>query len=230
MAKRTYTPPSRRKGAYKSLALNTNPANLVVHRGIGMPDNFITRLVWSETAILNGFGTTITQNYAVRMNGPYDPQLAVGGNQPAFYDRFEAMYGMGVVIGAKMTVKFGLQTVTSTTSGDGPYIVGIHSNANEGLPTTDAPTLVCAANTTHGLLQYGSSPTTVTATYSPAMNLGRSQDDDTVQFATNNTPTRQWIGYVFASPSGTATNGSVVAHIVVEYLVRFGSLKPNIDV
>ena len=59
----------------------TNPQNMVVHRGIGLPDKFRTRLVWNQAIALTGFSSAITQVYSVRMNGPFDPQAALGGTQ-----------------------------------------------------------------------------------------------------------------------------------------------------
>ena len=53
----------------------TNPQNMVVHRGIGLPDKFRTRLVWNQAIALTGFSSAITQVYSVRMNGPFDLKL-----------------------------------------------------------------------------------------------------------------------------------------------------------
>ena len=58
---------------------------MVVHRGIGLPDKFRTRLIWNQAVVLTGFSSA-HQSYAVRLNGPYDPQVALGGSQPQYYD------------------------------------------------------------------------------------------------------------------------------------------------
>jgi len=73
--------------------------------------------------VLSSFGTSITQFYGIRMNGAYDPVLAIGGGQPTYWDYFASLYRKYNVLGSKITVKFGLPL--STTAGDGPYHVGI---------------------------------------------------------------------------------------------------------
>ena len=65
---------------------------MVVHRGIGLPDKFRTRLVWNQAIALTRFSSAITQVYSVRMNGPFDPQAALGGTQPQYYDMLASMY------------------------------------------------------------------------------------------------------------------------------------------
>ena len=40
----------------------TNPQNMVVHRGIGLPDKFRTRLVWNQAIALTGFSSAITRS------------------------------------------------------------------------------------------------------------------------------------------------------------------------
>ena len=57
------------------------------------------------------------------MNGPFDPQAALGGTQPQYYDMLASMYSSYLVKGAKISVTF--SPTTSGTAGDGPYVVGI---------------------------------------------------------------------------------------------------------
>lgn len=224
MQKRTYTPP-RSKRAYKPLDTNsgTNPQSLVIHRGIGLPDTFRTRLVWNESVSLTGFGTSIIQRYTVRMNGPYDPQESIGGTQPNYFDQLATLYNRYFVRGAKITVRFGLPTTTA--AGDGPYVVGIQCGANASTLTNDVSVLVSTPNTGHKLLTAGAGVTQVTGTYTP--HLVDVQEG--AQALVNDIPTRQWFANVFASPQGTSTAGTVNAMITVEYLTDFFELKPVID-
>lgn len=226
MAKRTYTPPRRKANTPLDTNKGNNPQNLVIHRGIGLPDRFRTRIVWSDSIVLSGFGTSATQSFCVRMNGPYDPQQAIGGTQPTYWDQFETLYRRYFVRGSKITVRFGLPTTTA--AGDGPYVVGIQTGINTTLPTTDVAVLSAAANCGHKLLTAGAGVTMVTQTYSPLF-VSPDGESDGAQSLTNNVPTREWFANVFASPQGTSTAGSVNAFITVEYLVDFFELKNVID-
>lgn len=205
----------------------TNPGSLVIHRGIGMPDRFRTKLVWSESIALSSFGTSITQSYGVGMNNPYDPQANVGGNQPAYFDTLASLYKYCGVMGSKMSVTFGLPT--TATNGDGPYIVGIYSSNTNSLPTTDSPTLIAASNCVNTVLSQGTSTKTVTQVYSPRNNLGKSYDDQQLAVTAGASPTQQYYGIVFASPQGSSTTGSVNAIITIEYICEFYNLQATID-
>lgn len=208
-------------------SIGTNPANLLIHRGIGFPDRFQTRLSWTESVALTGFGTGITQDYVVQMNSPYDPQYAIGGNQPAYFDQLMAVYERGVVIGAKITATFALPS--TATVGDGPYIVGIHTSKSGSLPTTDAPTLLSAANTGYKLLGQGDGTKSVTQLYSPKNSMGRSKEDIQMFFTATGNPSFGYYAHCFASPQGTSTAGSVNAVITIEYIVEVFNLNDVVD-
>ena len=64
---------------------------------LGLPDKFRTRLIWNQAVVLTGFSSALTQSYAVRLNGPYDPQVALGGSQPQYYDMLASMYSTYMV-------------------------------------------------------------------------------------------------------------------------------------
>lgn len=226
LKKRTYTPSKRRSYAPIDTNAGTNPANLVIHRGIGFPDRFRTKLVWSDSIALSGFSLGLIQNYVVRMNGPYDPQQAVGGTQPTYFDQLATLYRRYFVRGSKITVTFGLPT--TTTAGDGPYIVGIQTGINTTLPTSDIAVLVTAENCGHKLLTAGAGMTQVTQTYSP-LSVSPDGESDGATAAVTGVPSREWFANVFASPQGTSVSGSVNAMIMVEYLVDFFELQNVID-
>ena len=44
------------RSTFKRIDTNkgTNPAHMVVHRGIGLPDKFRTRLIWNQAVVLTG--------------------------------------------------------------------------------------------------------------------------------------------------------------------------------
>lgn len=223
--KRTFTPPSSKRAAYRPIDTNmgTNPQSLVIHRGIGLPDTFRTRLVWNDSIVLTGFGTGSVQRFTVRMNGPFDPQESLGGGQPNFYDQLAALYSRYYVRGSKITAKFALPN--TTTAGDGPYVVGIQCGSNASTLSTDVATLVSSPNTGHQLLATGTGITQVTQTYTPSLV----DVQDGAQSITSGLPSREWFANVFASPQGSSTTGSVNVMITVEYLCDFFELKPIID-
>lgn len=223
------TKPAKRY-SYKNLntRVGNNPQNLLIHRGIGIPDRFRTKLSWTESIVLTSFGTTITQSYAVGMNNPYDPQTAIGGNQPAYWDQLIALYKNATVIGSKLTATFALPTTSQ--AGDGPYIVGVLTqSSSSSLPTTDAPTLVAAENCGYDILQQGGEVKRVTVTYSPMKSLGREPTEDSVIVTGTGGPGTIYNALAFASPQGTSTAGSVNVIVTIEYIVDFFNINTVVD-
>lgn len=228
--KRTFTPPRYKSRGNLSDNRGTAPAGMVIHRGVGMPDRFRTRLEFSESVVLSSFGTQITQMYGIRMNGAYDPVLALGGGQPTYWDYFSGMYKRYNVLGAKISVKYGLPL--STTAGDGPYHVGILGTRGTTLPTTDSPTLATSPNCVHTMLVQGGEVKTLSQTYNPKQVTadGSGVADDTTSSDIAATPTREFNALVWASPQGPSTVGSVNVIITVEYYMEFYNLNPIVDI
>lgn len=227
--KRTYTPPRSKARSNLSDNRGAAPAGMVIHRGVGMPDRFRTRLEFSESIVLSSFGTSITQFYGIRMNGAYDPVLAIGGGQPTYWDYFASLYRKYNVLGSKITVKFGLPL--STTAGDGPYHVGILGTRGAALPSSDSPTLATSANCVHTMLVQGGEVKTLTQTYSPKQITadGSGVADSLTTASITGTPTQEYNALVWASPQGPSTVGSVNVIITVEYYMEFYDITPIVD-
>lgn len=226
-AKRTFTAPRVKSAA--SRVGGSYPQGMLIHRGIGLPDRFRTKLQFSESVVLTPFSIIATQVYGVRMNGPYDPVLAIGGGQPTFYDTFAALYGRYNVVGAKLTATYALPL--TTTVGDGPYMVGITGTKDANVPSSDAPTLSTTPNTTHSVLMTGGNTKTLTTTYSQKQ-ISPSPDgtgDDLGSSAVNTVPNQPWNAFLWASPQGTSVAGSVNVIFTVEYIVDFYQLASTVD-
>ena len=108
------------------------------------------RLIWNQAVCLDRVFLCSHQSYAVRLNGPYDPQVALGGSQPQYYDMLASMYGTYMVRGAKISCTFG--PTTSGTAGDGPYVVGIKCGRAAALVTTNPSILTQMPNTGHTIM------------------------------------------------------------------------------
>ena len=155
------------RSTFKRIDTNkgTNPAHMVVHRGIGLPDKFRTRLIWNQAVVLTGFSSALTQSYAVRLNGPYDPQVALGGSQPQYYDMLASMYSTYMVRGAKISCTFG--PTTSSTAGDGPYMCWcVKCGRAAALVTTNPSILTQMPSTGHTIMSPNGNSVSVTQTFS----------------------------------------------------------------
>lgn len=216
-----------RSSAYKPIdtVKGTNPQSVLVHRGIGIPETFRTRLIWNQMVSLTPPASG-NASYAVRMNGVFDPQYNLGGSQPNYWDQLANLYGRYNVKGAKITCTFSLPTQTTS---DGPYIVGINGSRNPVSSSVTGSILTGAPNTGYKILSQGGNPVLVTATYSPKL-LTDGQDSDAVGAPINATPVREWLSNVFVTNNTTqATPNVVICMITVEYLVDFFEMFNIID-
>lgn len=213
----------RRKKTYTSSSKqNSNAGSFLIHRGVGFPDKFRTKLQFCDSIALTGFNTSITQYKAFSLSSAYDPDPAIGGGQPTWFDQFASIYNNYQVAGAKMTVIF-TKTNNSGVTGDGPYMVGVISQVSNALATTDSPTLCTTPNCQWDVLHEDTNKTVV-ATYSPKMlNTAGLNNALTVQNAS------PFYGLVWASPQGSAGTGIVNVVVMIEYIVDFYNLKEVVD-
>lgn len=202
-----------------------NPNRITTFSGNGFPDTLRTRLNYSQSIILTPTALVPLQYKFYRMNGPYDPDQSVGGNQPYFYDQCAAIYSRYKVLGAKATFVFA--RTTATTGGIGPYIVGAVTGQETTLPTSDAGDLISHSNVNWDVLgDAGASPKTITVTYSPKQAFG-GMLTDAVESATNTTPTQQWYAAPFISPQGTDATREVNVIVEIEYFIEFSQIIHN---
>jgi len=224
--KRTFTGP--RRPAYAPLGTNfqgTNPQSMAVFRGIGFPDKLRIRTQWSDDFKLSGFGVVTTATQGAQMNNPYDPDPALGGGQPTYFDACALVYNNYKVVGSKITVKFAVPNNTGVTN-EGPYQVGILGSSTSGIPTTDPGFLSTAPNSVCDLLT-GDQTKTLTQTYSSEFF---NDNPAGTEAAVNANPSLRYYANVWASPRGGGGNtGYVVAYVTIEYLIEFFNLKPVID-
>lgn len=202
----------------------TNPAHTVVCRGIGFPDRMFTKLVYSDSIVLDPSAGTPTPSFALRMNSIYDPQFSIGGGQPTYYDQLALIYKQYRVVGSKLTANF---SYTNTTTADiGPAIVGITSS-DAGLPTTDAGTLISAPNTSFATLVVGDIPKNVVSTYSQKQVFPGLESTTSANFGAD--PSSQWYANIFASPQGVDVEKPINCVFILEFMVEVWDVKNVVD-
>lgn len=203
----------------------TNPQNVVRVRGIGMPDRLITNLVYSDSLILDPSAGTPTPYFVINMASAFDPQFAIGGGQPTYWDQLALIYKKYQVVGCKVTANFSY--ATQLLGGVGPSLVGIECSDIGTIPTGDAGTLISSPNTSFELLSIQDGTKSVVATYSPK-NTFPNELSGTVAL-TSASPALSWLAKIFASPQGTDVEQPINLVIMVEYCVEFSDLLGVVD-
>lgn len=221
-----------RSGARKStygpgryMSTGTNPNNHVSFRGTGFPDRLTTNLVYAESIILDPSVGTPTPVAVFSLNSLYDPNTAVGGGQPTYFDQLATVYSRYVVNGAKITATFSRGTTTGANIG--PYLCGIQCSDLTSLPTTNVSALMSVPNTVSRLVSQEDGSTSIVQTYSKKNTYPDFTDN--VQARINANPLIQWYAKVFASPQGIEIDTAINCTVVIEFNATFSDVFQQVD-
>jgi hypothetical protein len=200
---------------------NENRRRKTVINHIGIPDELHCRLRYIETFqdVAGAF-----EEYLYRGNGPYDPNQAVGGGQPQYWDELTAMYGSYCSVRSRMRLEV-LQQAGSTAAS---FIsVGVYPNIN----TTAAITLTQAQmqdrskhrnlgpNTgNRGVVEF-TYESSIMQMY--GVTLQNAYDSADFQSATSTTPVDEWFYHIYIGTYDSATNVNVRVNVVIDYDIKF---------
>ena len=155
----------------------------------------------------------------------FDPQVALGGGQPTYFDQLALVYGRYIVNGAKVTATF--SRGTSTTANVGPYLCGIQTSDSTALPTTAPGGLISTPNCVAKFVSQDDGSVPITQTYSKRQTYP--DFDSALQARTNADPTLAWYAKVFAGPQGVDIDVPINVMVIIEFNATFSDLKQVID-
>lgn len=74
----------------------------LLYRGIGFPDEFITDLVYTKSVLTS---STASADFQQLQSSLFDPDPAVGGSQPTFFDQLAAVYARYQILSMRAEVE-----------------------------------------------------------------------------------------------------------------------------
>jgi hypothetical protein len=155
----------------------------------------------------------------------FDPNFALGGNQPTYFDQLAQIYLRYKVNGAKITASF--SHATQTAANIGPYLCGVTMGSSTSLPTTNPGLLMSAPNTISRLVSNQDGTVTLTQTYSAKNTFPDLQDS--LQAVITANPAVEWYAKVFASPQGVDVEVPINCTVRIEYNATFSDVIARID-
>lgn len=188
---------------------------------IGIPDERHVKLRYrvSVSSTTSAYGEVI-----IRGNGCYDPEHAVGGDQPMWYDQYAAMYRRYQCYKATISV----ETTQRTAATEAAFIVtGIYP-LSESSTTTNLDTAIERQRSVHKTMGPNTGGPNVvtnklTATtreiYGIPEMLAKYEDGYSSTIAS--LPYREWYFHVFFGTQDGVTSANIYLNIVVDYTVRF---------
>jgi len=103
---------SRKRGSKPAFLPRDSYGPLTIYRapGVGVPDEFYTHLVYTTTLAPSAASVAVVQ----LQSSLFDPDPALGGSQPTFFDQLAALYGRYQVLGMSAMVEFTQQSSIPT--------------------------------------------------------------------------------------------------------------------
>ncbi len=101
-----------------------------------VPPRMRAKLIYQVQRLVTSSDTLQTKEY--RGNSIFDPEVAVGGQQPRGFDEYAVLYSKYYVVGSSITV------TSKTIAGSDPAIIGVF--ASSAAATSDAPPVVLDSN------------------------------------------------------------------------------------
>lgn len=193
---------------------------IILYKGIGLPSQYICKLKWNVTV---DFNSSHYQEYIINANGPYDPQYALGGSQPMYYDELTSLYDYYNVLSSSVVVNF----VNKTAAAGSSFVkCGIfpHGNATNTTGITESTERDSCNFAQLGPNTGDQGIMTVKHYAKTTAVLGKNndeKDDDSLSAYKNQLPNEPWYWHVFVGSLDRTSTVNLFADITLVYYVRF---------
>jgi len=214
-----------RRKTNKSTKLSSTVApkapSTIVDFGYGFPKKALVRHRYVDNVTINSTSGVLT-NYVMCLNGCHDPNISQGGHQPLFYDELISRYNHYHVIGSKMTVR--LIPMESNTV---PCAVSLTFNDDNTVTPTTIGAIQEQTGASFSILGSGGDASiTLSLNYSAKKYFGKSVlSNNNLQGESGSNPFEGYFGVITLVGADGATSVSVIAQIVIEYIVIWHELK-----
>lgn len=182
----------------------------------GFPNSIITTIRYADVLTLvsttGGMGINV-----FAANGTFDPDITNVGHQPMYRDTYASIYDQYVVLGSRITARFGARGAVN-------WLIGIVGDDDSSISST-ASTKMEQNNSHYEMLGgMGSQPKTITMTFDPLSKFGvDAKDDGSSQTAIGSNPTELWCFGVYAHTLDAST-ATLDLLVDIEYTVKFSEL------
>lgn len=190
----------------------------------GFPSNKIFKMRYVTSGVLDAGVGTISKVY-FRANGPYDPEVAVGGHQPLGWDQITPFYNHYTVLGSKLTASF---SSAGPSAQYGPSSVcGVYLSDDSVTPNTVSTIMEQGLGRWRYVAQTsqkGAAASSVTNTFSAKrfFNVTDVKDVDKLRSTIVTLPADEALFTVWTGSMDPAEDPTTFAYVVtIEYIISF---------
>lgn len=158
--------------------------------------------------------------HVFRANSLFDPDLTGVGHQPMGYDQWASLFNHYIVLGAKLTCMWG---ETTTASGSN-MVVGTYLAAGAASVYSDYNSFIESRKGTHNIMVFPRKPTYTSSKFSCRKFFNVIDPRDNLQrlgAAIDADPNEGAFFHVYAQSLDKSSTNTVIASIMIEYLVEF---------
>lgn len=190
-----------------------------VNFGLGLPKKAVVTHKYNEFALITSTAG-IPNGNSWSCNSMFDPNAAVGGHQPLYFDQFMALYDHYTVIGSKIHVR-----VTPQAANEDSFRVGIYLNDD----TTNLTNMSTVAEQSSGDIRLvpanSNNVYTFTKYWSAKKTFGGAVlANDNLQGDVLNSPQEQTF-YTILLGATSALDVTAVVEVSIEYIAVWDELK-----
>jgi len=225
---------SRKRAPKKQGATNYAAGNVMVKRiprgiPLGCPKEMRVKLRFHANLVMAAPAAGAAVYATYRANGPFDPDFAVGGAQPRYYDQWSAIYNSVTTVGSTITAHFANEQYDATIRN---AFVGVcHTATTTPLNGTGSLTKADAMELPKCVYKLASGNNAVKPMIKWSPNeyfVGKTIYDEDLASLTNTTPVRDCYFHVWMTPDivgGAYPNRTI--NVVIEYdLIFFDPVVP----
>jgi len=222
--------PRKKRAPTKASKVSTTSGGIIttrIPRGIpaGCPKQMRVKLRYYTSQVLTCALAQVVDYKTFRANAPNDPDFAIGGGQPRYYDQWAALYNSVTTVGSKCTVEYANEEVNTATTFQNQH-VGVAHTSQSTLPGVGINDVMELNYNSHKIAA-GQNRTICTVNWKPEQYfIGKTIYDEDIASDVSTTPVRECFFHVYtaATAAGAAISGRTFT-ITVEYDVIFFDKK-----
>lgn len=216
-------PPAKRQKKEERKAIAKLPRTpLQKPFGLGIPGSMRTKLKYVVNDTMSSASGGVDQRF-YRAGGAYDPEFAIGGHQPMYYDQYSVLYNHYIVHGS--TIKVTISPQGSTAWANPGYMV-LHGDDN-AIDGGSVFTIMERARSRHTLIpQFGTDGVVHHLNMAYDKNkIFKNFKNAELQASTAALPTDDW--YFGLTWQSGGTTGTLTCAILVEIVYDIEFFEPK---
>jgi len=222
--------PRKARRTIKGPTTTTASGGVIVSRiprgiPVGCPKQMRVKLRYNTATVLTCPLGQVANYTTYRANAPNDPEAALGGGQPRYYDQWSALYNSVTTVSSKCIVEFANEDPNNSANFMNAH-VGVAHTSSSTLPGVNFNDVLELSYNNHKIAS-GQQRTISSLVWKPEQYfIGKTIYDEDIASDVSSTPVRECFFHVYNACTAAGANISARTYsVTVEYDVIFFDKK-----